>query len=115
MAPIPGAGDKPAPLQRYSPGVPGAAAPTGPAQVAPAPAAKQAAAAPASTPAAGKTGRMSLHFDGVHFRPVNTVPAHPVELYIVWRSDNDNPALEPLLDLVRHAFGHTDEHTAQQH
>ena len=57
----------------------------------------------------------SLHFDGVHFRPVTTHPAHPVELYIVWRSDNDNPALEPLLDLVRHAFPHSDEHSAEQH
>lgn len=46
----------------------------------------------------------SLHFDGVHFRPVTTSPAQPVELFLVWRSDNDNPALEPLLDLVRHTF-----------
>ncbi|HEX3756309.1 MAG TPA: LysR substrate-binding domain-containing protein [Rhizomicrobium sp.] len=60
---------------------------------------------------------MSLHFDGVHFRPVNTEPEHPVELYIVWRSDNDNPALEPLLDLVQHAFVQHDEHgfAAEQH
>jgi DNA-binding transcriptional LysR family regulator len=48
---------------------------------------------------------MSLRFDGVHFRPVVTSPPHPVELYLVWRGDNDNPALEPLLDLVRHSFG----------
>jgi DNA-binding transcriptional LysR family regulator len=51
----------------------------------------------------------SLHFDGVHFRPVTTRPAHPVELFLVWRSDNDNPALEPLLELVRHAFVAMDE------
>jgi DNA-binding transcriptional LysR family regulator len=51
----------------------------------------------------------SLHFDGVHFRPVTTSPAQPVELFLVWRSDNDNPALEPLLDLVRHAFIAHDE------
>jgi DNA-binding transcriptional LysR family regulator len=51
----------------------------------------------------------SLHFDGVHFRPVTTRPAHPVELFLVWRSDNDNPALEPLLELVRHAYVAMDE------
>jgi DNA-binding transcriptional LysR family regulator len=57
---------------------------------------------------------MSLHFDGVHFRPVNTRPAHPVELYIVWRSDNENPALEPLLDLVRHAFARIEDESGEQ-
>jgi len=56
----------------------------------------------------------NLHFDGVHFRPVTTMPRHPVELYLVWRSDNDNPALEPLLDLVRHTFSHMDEHLAPE-
>jgi DNA-binding transcriptional LysR family regulator len=54
----------------------------------------------------------NLHFDGVHFRPVSTMPRHPVELYLVWRSDADNPALEPLLDLVRHTYTHLDEHLA---
>ena len=44
---------------------------------------------------------MSLHFDDVHFRPVTTVPAAPVELYAAWRSDNDNPALAAFLDLLR--------------
>lgn len=43
---------------------------------------------------------MRLHFDDVFFRPVETMPARPVELYLVWRRDNDNPALRPLLDLV---------------
>jgi len=42
----------------------------------------------------------SLHFDDVHFRPIVTTPATPVELYAVWRADNDNPALEPFLDLL---------------
>jgi DNA-binding transcriptional LysR family regulator len=42
----------------------------------------------------------SLHFDDVHFRPVTTVPAQPVELFAAWRSDNDNPALAPFLDLL---------------
>ena len=40
-----------------------------------------------------------LHFDDVFFRPVETHPARPVELYLVWRRDNDNPALKPLLEL----------------
>jgi DNA-binding transcriptional LysR family regulator len=44
---------------------------------------------------------MSLHFDDVHFRPVATTPATPVELYATWRSDNDNPALTSFLDLLR--------------
>jgi DNA-binding transcriptional LysR family regulator len=43
----------------------------------------------------------SLHFDDVHFRPVETDPAAPVELYAAWRSDNDNPALAAFLDLLR--------------
>ena len=40
-----------------------------------------------------------LHFDDVFFRPVETHPARPVELFLVWRRDNDNPALKPLLEL----------------
>ena len=44
---------------------------------------------------------MSLHFDDVQFRPVNTDPVAPVELYAAWRSDNDNPALAAFLDLLR--------------
>jgi len=44
---------------------------------------------------------MSLHFDDVHFRPVRTTPAAPVELFAAWRSDNDNPALAAFLDLLR--------------
>ena len=45
---------------------------------------------------------MSLHFDDVHFRPVETSPPQPVELYAAWRTDNDNPALAGFLDLLRH-------------
>jgi DNA-binding transcriptional LysR family regulator len=44
---------------------------------------------------------MSLHFDDVQFRPVETDPVAPVELYAAWRSDNDNPALSAFLDLLR--------------
>lgn len=40
-----------------------------------------------------------LHFEDVFFRPVDTTPERPVELYLVWSKDNDNPALKPLLDL----------------
>lgn len=42
-----------------------------------------------------------LHFDDVFFRPVETTPARPVELYLTWRKNSDNPALKPLLDLVQ--------------
>ena len=44
---------------------------------------------------------MSLHFDDVHFRPVETKPEAPVELFAAWRSENDNPALAAFLDLLR--------------
>jgi DNA-binding transcriptional LysR family regulator len=43
----------------------------------------------------------SLHFDDVLFRPVETDPLQPVELYAAWRTDNENPALPPFLDLLR--------------
>ena len=43
----------------------------------------------------------SLHFDDVLFRPVETDPPQPVELYAAWRTDNDNPALQAFLDLLR--------------
>jgi DNA-binding transcriptional LysR family regulator len=42
----------------------------------------------------------SLHFDDVHFRPIVTTPADPVELYAVWKTDNENPAMKPFLDLL---------------
>ena len=43
----------------------------------------------------------SLHFDDVQFRPIVTMPAAPVELFAAWKSDNDNPALQGFLDLLR--------------
>lgn len=43
----------------------------------------------------------SLHFDDVNFRPIITTPANPVELYAVWKTNNENPALKPFLDLLR--------------
>ncbi|KAK0341727.1 hypothetical protein LTR94_025223 [Friedmanniomyces endolithicus] len=41
-----------------------------------------------------------LHFDGVEFRPLNITPAQPVELFVAWRRDNDNPSLKPFLSLI---------------
>jgi DNA-binding transcriptional LysR family regulator len=41
----------------------------------------------------------SLHFDGVHFRPVITDPPKPVELVMTWRKGNYNPALHRFLAL----------------
>jgi DNA-binding transcriptional LysR family regulator len=48
---------------------------------------------------------MSLHFDDVQFRAVQTDPLQPVELFAAWRSDNDNPALAAFLDLLKPQFG----------
>jgi DNA-binding transcriptional LysR family regulator len=42
----------------------------------------------------------SLHFDDVYFRPIITTPADPVELYAVWKTDNENPAMKPFVDLL---------------
>ena len=39
--------------------------------------------------------------DTTVFRPLETDPPHPVELYAAWRTDNDNPALGAFLDLLR--------------
>ena len=40
-----------------------------------------------------------LHPEGVVFRALDTSPERPVELHMVWRKDNANPALEPMLEL----------------
>ncbi len=41
----------------------------------------------------------SLHFEGVIFRPVRRVRSmQPVELYVAWKSDKDNPARASVLD-----------------
>lgn len=48
---------------------------------------------------------MSLHFDDVRFRPVQTEPAQPVELLAAWRGDNDNPALKPVIGLLQAGLG----------
>ncbi|GAA2787205.1 LysR substrate-binding domain-containing protein [Saccharopolyspora taberi] len=41
-----------------------------------------------------------LRFDGVVFRPLRLTEPDPVELHLVWRAANDNPALHALLDLL---------------
>ncbi|ESQ78404.1 LysR family transcriptional regulator [Asticcacaulis sp. YBE204] len=42
---------------------------------------------------------MSLQFSDVHYRDIATSPEKPVELYMVWRRGNANPALGPVRDL----------------
>ncbi|GGZ34975.1 LysR family transcriptional regulator [Asticcacaulis endophyticus] len=42
---------------------------------------------------------MSLQFSDVHYRDIATTPATPVELYMVWRRGNSNPALTPVRNL----------------
>ena len=43
----------------------------------------------------------SLRFQGVALRPVETRPAQPVELFVAWDRNNDNPALPAFLDIAR--------------
>jgi len=43
----------------------------------------------------------SLRFQGVTLRPVDTQPARPVELFLAWDRNNDNPALPAFLDMAR--------------
>ncbi|WP_320778076.1 LysR substrate-binding domain-containing protein [Streptomyces sp. CRN 30] len=38
-----------------------------------------------------------MRYGGIVFRPVALADPHPVELNLVWRRNNDNPALEALL------------------
>lgn len=42
---------------------------------------------------------MGLHFSDVHYRDIVTTPEKPVELYMVWRRGNSNPALTPVREL----------------
>ena len=46
-----------------------------------------------------------LHLDGVIFRPLDTQPERPVELHMVWRKDNANPVLAPMLELCASGEG----------
>lgn len=43
---------------------------------------------------------VDIHFGDVVFRPIETNPATPVELWVAWKIDNDNPALGDLLMLL---------------
>jgi DNA-binding transcriptional LysR family regulator len=43
----------------------------------------------------------SLRFRGVALRPVETRPARPVELFLAWERDNDNPALPAFVEMAR--------------
>ncbi len=52
----------------------------------------------------------NLRFEGVYFRPVVTTPLAPVELYLAWRSNTDNPALLPFINLVRHTYCQKSHH-----
>jgi DNA-binding transcriptional LysR family regulator len=42
---------------------------------------------------------IQLHMDDIEFRDFITVPKKPVELHMVWRRDNGNPALQSMLAL----------------
>ncbi len=42
-----------------------------------------------------------LHFEGVVYRPVRTTPAKPVELWLAYRKDNDNPVFKLLKDTLQ--------------
>jgi DNA-binding transcriptional LysR family regulator len=46
---------------------------------------------------------MSLHLDDVAYRPVETSPEQPVELFTAWSIENDNPALRPLISVLEAA------------
>lgn len=42
----------------------------------------------------------ALHYEGVTLKPLRHATAKPIELYLVWRTDQDNPALKHLLELA---------------
>lgn len=45
----------------------------------------------------------NLRFDGVIFRSIELGPGIQSELHLVWRDDNDNPAVAMMLDTLRQA------------
>ena len=45
-----------------------------------------------------------LHFEGVVYRPVRTTPAKPVELWMAYRKDNDNPVFNVLKTVLHNAL-----------
>jgi DNA-binding transcriptional LysR family regulator len=48
---------------------------------------------------------LRLQLGDIQFREVVTVPARPVELHMVWRRDNRNPALEAMLAVCSKVAG----------
>jgi len=46
-------------------------------------------------------GASTLHLDDVFYRPIETNPIAPVELFAAWRNDNNNPALSAFLELLQ--------------
>jgi DNA-binding transcriptional LysR family regulator len=49
-------------------------------------------------------GVTRLSFENVVYRPVETEPARPLEMHMLWRKQNDNPALPAFLKLCRNLF-----------
>jgi DNA-binding transcriptional LysR family regulator len=47
------------------------------------------------------TAAASLRFEGVALRPIATRPARPVELFLAWERDNDNPVLPAFVEMAR--------------
>jgi DNA-binding transcriptional LysR family regulator len=43
----------------------------------------------------------SLRFQGVALRPIETRPARPVELFLAWERNSDNPVLPAFMDVAR--------------
>jgi DNA-binding transcriptional LysR family regulator len=48
---------------------------------------------------------VELHMEDIEFRPFVTAPERPVELQMVWRRDNGNPALHAMLALCAQFAG----------
>lgn len=46
-----------------------------------------------------------IRFENVNFRPIELGAGIRSELYLIWREDNDNPALHALLDAIRQTAG----------
>jgi DNA-binding transcriptional LysR family regulator len=53
-------------------------------------------------------GVTRLAFENVVYRPVDTEPSQPLEMFMLWRQQNDNPALPAFLTLCRSLFATPD-------
>ena len=49
-------------------------------------------------------GVTRLAFPNVVYRPVETKPARPLEMYMLWRRENENPALPAFISLCKALF-----------